>query len=200
MKIILYIVLISLVIFIISQIYIVLTSKKSQTQAYKVLVQDDNIEIRFYPSVTTASITSGAKTYNELGNGGFRTLANYIFGGNKTNQQISMTSPVHMEISKDISKMSFVMPAEMNLENLPKPIDSSIHLKNTMSENVASIRFCGFNTEKKIKANTELLKKYLKANSIEYFGNFSVLGYNPPYQFVDRRNEIIVSVRYISNY
>jgi hypothetical protein len=31
---------------------------------------------------------------------------------------------------------------------------------------------------------------------ISYYGNFRFLGYNPPYQFIGRRNEIIMSVNY----
>lgn len=199
MKILIYIILILAILFIIFQIYIVLTTNKAHSQVYKVILKDDDIEIRFYPTVTIATITSDSKTFSELGNHGFRKLANYIFGGNASNQQISMTAPVHMEMSNGNAKMSFVMPHEMSLDNLPLPLDTNVHLKNTRNENVASIEFCGFINEKNIKQNTERLKKYLKDNSIEYYGNFRVLGYNPPYQIVDRRNEIIVSIHYVSN-
>ena len=35
---------------------------------------------------------------------------------------------------------------------------------------------------------------FLKENGIRSLGNYRFLGYNPPYQFIGRRNEIIVAV------
>ncbi len=37
----------------------------------------------FYPAANMAKIASNTKSYRDLGYTGFRTLANYIFGGNK---------------------------------------------------------------------------------------------------------------------
>jgi hypothetical protein len=36
----------------------------------------------------------------------------------------------------------------------------------------------------------------MKENGITSYGNYRFLGYNPPYQFIGRRNEIIVSVEW----
>jgi len=38
----------------------------------------------------------------------------------------------------------------------------------------------------------------LKENDIKHTGRFSVLGYNPPYEFLFRRNEVIVELETIS--
>jgi len=107
--------------FILFQIYTSMASKKTETQAYKVIKVEKEFEIRFYPSTTIAMITSSAKTYKELGSSGFTKLAKYIFGGNNENKQIAMTSPVHMDIGDSISTMAFVMPSNFNKDNLPKP-------------------------------------------------------------------------------
>ena len=143
-----------------------------------------------------AVITSSAKSYKELGNSGFRKLAGYIFGGNDANKQIAMTSPVHMDIADTASSMSFVMPATFNKDNLPKPNDANVVIKTTDNEYVAAIKFNGFASDKDIKSHTEKLEKALKAANISYYGNFRYLGYNPPYQVIDRRNEIIFSVNW----
>jgi hypothetical protein len=45
-----------------------------------------------------------------------------------------------------------------------------------------------------LKFYAEKLQKLLKENGITPHGNYRFLGYNPPYQFVGRRNEIIVAV------
>ncbi|HEY3389479.1 MAG TPA: heme-binding protein, partial [Prolixibacteraceae bacterium] len=127
---------------------------------------------------------------------GFRKLAGYIFGGNESETQISMTAPVYMDINDTLSEMSFVMPSGYNLTNLPKPNDSKVIVHNTLDEYVAAIRFGGFASDKDIKLYSEKLKNLLLAKGITYHGNFRFLGYNPPFQLIGRRNEIIVSVNW----
>ncbi|MBN2173808.1 MAG: heme-binding protein [Bacteroidales bacterium] len=117
---------------------------KAEEQNYRVIQKDLSFEIRFYPSATHATIKSKAKTYQELSGPEFRKLADYIFGGNEVKKQISMTSPVHMDINDTVSTMSFVMPSSYNLANLPKPNNSDVILKETQDEYVAAIQFGGF--------------------------------------------------------
>ena len=171
-----------------------MSSNKTETQAYKILLSKELFEIRFYPAVTMASVTSSAKTYKELANPGFRKLAGYIFGGNENGKSISMTSPVHMDINDSASTMSFVMPSSYNAENLPKPNDKQVILKTVPDETVAAIKFGGYASDAEIEKYKQKLIKALYENNIAYFGSFRFLGYNAPYQFINRRNEIIVNV------
>lgn len=194
MKIFLIIVLALIGIFILLQAYISMATNKTEEQAYKVIQKEKDFEIRFYPAVTMATITSSDKTYKELGSNGFNKLARYIFGGNEGKQQISMTSPVHMDINDSVSTMSFVMPSKYEKENLPKPTDSNVKITKTADEYVAAIQFGGFASETDIKKYTEKLEAALKLHAVEYFGNFRYLGYNPPYKLFGRRNEVIVRV------
>jgi len=194
MKIALIIVAIFIILLIISQIYFNMAS--TETQSYRVIKTEKDYEIRLYPSVTMATISMKAKTYNEVATSGFRKLAAFIFGGNKSNKSIAMTTPVHMDINDSLSTISFVMPAVYNKDNLPKPNDSKINIQTTNDEYVAAVRFGGYATDEDIKSYTSQLKNTLKANGIEYFGNFRFLGYNAPYQFIGRKNEVIVSIRW----
>ena len=171
-----------------------MAANKTETQPYSVVRTEKDFEIRFYPSATMAMISSTAKTFNELGNSGFRRLAGYIFGGNVTKEKISMTTPVHMDINQDSSTMSFVMPSQYNKDNLPIPNDTNVIIKTTSQEYVAVIKFAGYASENAIKLHTIKLEKALMAASIPYYGHFRYLGYNPPFQFLGRRNEIFVSV------
>jgi SOUL heme-binding protein len=184
------------VLFIIFQAYTTMSTNKSEEQPHKVIRTEKDFEIRFYPSVTMATITSSAKSYKELGSSGFRKLAGYIFGGNDAKKQIAMTSPVHMDINDSISSMSFVMPSAYNADSLPKPNDATVNINKTADEYVAAIKFSGFASDEDIKNQTERLKNALKAASITYYGNFRYLGYNPPYQLVGRRNEVIINVNW----
>ena len=169
---------------------------KLNTQPYSVLKTNKNFEIRFYPSVTLAQINSSAKTYKELGSSGFRKLAGYIFGGNEGKLQISMTSPVHMDINNSSSSMSFVMPSHFNKTNLPRPNNEEVSILTTADEYVAAIEFSGYASDKDIKLYTQKLENALNASSINFYGHFRFLGYNAPYQFFGRRNEIIVNVNW----
>jgi hypothetical protein len=151
---------------------------------------------RFYPSVTIATTHSNAKTYKELSGPGFSQLARYIFGGNATETQISMTAPVHMDVNDSVSTMSFVMPSVYNEKNLPKPNDPKVIIKNTSEEYVAVIWFGGFASDDDLKFYSGKLQNLLKEKGITTCGHYRYLGYNPPYQLIDRRNEIIVSVKW----
>lgn len=176
------------------QTYITMAADQSDCQPYKVIKVEKEFEIRFYPSATMASITSTSKTYKELGSCGFRKLAGYIFGDNEANTEIAMTAPVYMDINDLASTMSFVMPIGYNQHNLPKPNDTDIAFSTTTDKYVAAIRFDGYADDEKIKEYTQQLETALKASSIPYFGRFKFLGYNAPYQFFGRKNEIIVNV------
>ena len=92
--------------------------------------------------------------------------------------------------------MSFVMPSVYNESNLPKPNDPNVIIKRTSEEYVAVIRFGGFVSDDDLKFYSEKLQNILKQKGIATHGHFRFLGYNPPYQFVGRRNEIIVSVQW----
>ncbi len=178
------------------QSFTIMSANKTEEQKYTVVLKEKDFEIRFYPSATVATINSQAKTYKELSGPGFRKLAGFIFGGNETNTSISMTSPVHMDINDSVSSMSFVMPSGYTVENLPKPNDSNVKIQKTQDEYVAVIRFEGFASNKDLMFYSEKLLDILKEKGITSYGNARFLGYNPPFQLVNRRNEVIVSVNW----
>jgi hypothetical protein len=194
MKVIIIFVIATIVLIVLFQSFIIMPTNKTEEQKYSLVRKYKDFEIRFYPSATIATISSNAKTYRDLSGPGFRKLAGYIFGGNEANTKISMTSPVQMDINDSASTMSFVMPSSYNESNLPKPNDPNVVIKSTADEYVAVIRFGGYASDKDLKFYSEKLQNLLKENGIRSFGNYRFLGYNPPYQFIGRRNEIIVAV------
>ncbi len=187
---------IAIAIMVLFQSFTIMSTNKSEEQKYTVILNDDDFEIRFYPSATIATINSNAKTYKELSGPGFRKLAGYIFGGNETNTSISMTSPVHMDINDSVSTMSFVMPSSYNQETLPKPNNPNVIIQETTAEHVAVIRFGGFASDKDLIYYSEKLQGILKDKGITSYGHARFLGYNPPFQLVNRRNEIIISINW----
>lgn len=168
----------------------------TEKQKYRLVASEQEYEIRYYPPAMLATVSSSANTYRQMSIPGFRTLAGFIFGGNESNTKIAMTSPVHMDINDSASTMSFVMPSEYDEQSLPKPRDSRVKLEKSQAEYVAVLRFGGYANDEKIARYSEELRKSLENKGISYSGNFRFLGYNPPYQFIGRKNEIIVSVHW----
>ena len=167
-----------------------------EKQKYRLVQSDKDYEIRYYPTAMLATVYSSSNTYRQMSTPGFRTLAGFIFGGNDSSTRIAMTAPVHMDINDRESAMSFVMPSKYHEQSLPVPNDPRVKLEKSQAEYVAVLRFGGYANDKKIARYSGKLRTALEKKGISYSGNFRFLGYNPPYQFIGRRNEIIVSVKW----
>lgn len=68
----------------------------AETLAYAVERKDENVEIRKYADHIMAHVDVEA-SFDDAMSMGFRILANYIFGGNKKQSNIDMTTPVSEE-------------------------------------------------------------------------------------------------------
>ena len=167
---------------------------KTPQQPYQKIGSKGNLEFRHYPGSVMATVNNPDTTYRGSSSKNFRVLAGYIFGGNEKSQKIAMTAPVHMNSSKGGSSMSFVMPDGYDLNNLPVPSTSAVTLHKTEEEYVAVITFSGYASDKKIAEKQQELNDLLNREGIEHLNNFRFLGYNAPWDFLFRRNEIIVGV------
>jgi hypothetical protein len=146
-----------------------------------------------YEPAIFSSVKLNAKSYKETSYKGFRILANYIFGENDRNEKIAMTSPVTMQIG-DSSKMMFMVPKGYEVENLPDPKNKNIVFEKQEEKIMAAIQFGGWANDEKIEYYKNLLAKELDKQNIAYSNTFCFLGYNPPYDLVDRRNEVVVEL------
>ncbi len=182
------------VVFVFMQIVLKKNTDKVTEESYTVVKKFDNFEIRKYPELFVASTLMDSSGYENNSNNGFRTVAGYIFGGNEKSQKIAMTSPVIMDLSDSV-EMSFIMPNEVTAQNAPNPSDTSVQLKTRPGETLAVIRFSGWASSQKLKSKTDELIGYLKKQKIDFYGDPIYMGYNPPYQVVDRRNEIAIRVK-----
>ena len=182
------------VLFIVAQAFIMRSTSKTESHAYTVLQSYSDFEIRKYQPALFSYVVMQSADYKTMSGQGFRTLAGYIFGGNQKNQQISMTSPVTMTMADSVT-MKFKIPEGMDLENMPQPNDPNVRFAAEPEKTVAAITFDGWATDDRIAEFTQKLQDLLTKNNIAYTGNFSYLGYNPPYEIVNRRNEIVVEVK-----
>jgi hypothetical protein len=170
------------------------SSNKIEQYAYTVEREIGEVEIRQYEDAVFSSVMLNDSTYAGGASKGFRILAGYIFGGNDKGQSIAMTSPVVMEMGKEM-KMSFMVPAGMNMDSLPKPNDGRVYQEKVPGSKMAVIRFGGWSSDEKIEEKKQELIRVLQENNIPFDGPFLYMGYNPPYQLVGRRNEVAVRVR-----
>jgi hypothetical protein len=169
------------------------TSKDIETPDYKVLKTIDEVELRLYPKMIVAKTSLSDKSFENQGSNGFRTIANYIFGGNEKNQKIAMTAPVVMEMS-DSATMYFVMPKQYKKEDLPNPSSKNVRISEESSKTLAVISYGGFSSDKKIQKHQKELMKVLMKNNIKTKGAYMYMGYNAPWDVINRRNEVAIEV------
>lgn len=184
------------VLFVGFEAYTTVSTNRTQQQPYTVLRTMDDMEVRRYPEALVATVVRPGGAYSEVSNSGFRQLAGYIFGGNEGGRKIAMTAPVHMELGSDSSRMSFVMPDDLAMDSLPRPNDPDVRLHRAPEEVVAAFRFSGFANEQKIQERSAELLERLVQQGLTPLGPVRYLGYNPPWQLVGRRNEVVVSVKW----
>lgn len=138
-----------------------------ETPVHKLLKKTGDYEIRHYPSMIMASTPTGAEgTDSYVASNGFRSLANYIFGGNKSKaaaggkEAISMTAPV----LTDSSKMYFVLPGSKynSTSELPEPLSGDVEFTEIKDAVYATCYFTGTaSKESFIEQRDKLLKALL---------------------------------------
>jgi hypothetical protein len=170
-----------------------MSTTRTEQHKYQVLKSYGNVEIRKYEPAIFSSVMLGKNSYREISGKGFGILAGYIFGGNEKKENISMTSPVTMELG-DSTKMKFMVPKGYTMNSLPEPNDKRIIFEQQNEKIIAAIQFDGWADNDKIEYYTEQLKSSLAKEHISHTNKFSYLGYNPPYEVINRRNEIIVEL------
>jgi SOUL heme-binding protein len=169
------------------------TSKNIETPSYRVLKKYDDMEIRLYPKMIVAETILSDNSFDNQNSKGFRRIADYIFGGNEKNEKIAMTSPVVINLG-DKPRMYFVMPKQYLKDELPKPISKNINIVEEAEKTLAVITFGGYSSDKKIEYYCNQLDSSLNKNNIKTTGGFMFMGYNAPWDLVNRRNEVAIEI------
>lgn len=192
-KVMLFVLGIALVGFIAVQIYAMKAQNKIESYSYTVDKSYGNFEIRSYEASLFTSVKLPMKNYKKGSSEGFSILAEYIFGGNDKNEKISMTSPVTVSL-EDTMTMMFLVPKKFNKESLPKPNQSKVEFREEPKKTVAAITFGGWADDENIEIYKNQLISLLKKEGIKHTNKFSFLGYNPPFEVFNRKNEVIVEL------
>ena len=112
------------------------------------------------------------------------------------NKKIAMTAPVISEKNEHAWLISFAMPLEYSLDNLPRPNNTSIKIIAKDSETYAVIIFSGLVRESSFNEKIDLLNKYIIKNNYELDGNVQIARYDPPWTLPFlRRNELLIKIK-----
>ena len=176
-----------------SQIYFYASSHNIEGYKYVVTKAYKGFEVRKYEASLFTSVKLDTDLYQKASSKGFSILGGYIFGKNEKKEQISMTSPVKMSLEEEMI-VQFLVPKNFTKENLPKPDNASIEFIEIPEKKMAAITFSGWANDKKIEKYKLQLIALLDKYQIKYTNNFSLLGYNPPFELFFRKNEIIVEL------
>ena len=182
---------------------------------FRLIEKSGDFELRLYnPMIVAETYVDGS--LSEASNAGFRLIAGYIFGGNKSrqgsspekiamtapvtvepnSQKIAMTAPVVVESKDNRWRVHFVMPAEYALNSLPIPNDSRVSLREIAEQKTAVIVFSGLAGEDKVKDKTAALLDWIKSRGLEATATPQLARYNPPWTLPFlRRNEILINVK-----
>jgi hypothetical protein len=176
-------------VFLVFQLVVSMTTSDIETPKYKVLKKYPRFELRQYESMMLATTNLGPASYDEKASEGFRTVASYIFGKNKSNEKIAMTAPVIYH-ADSLSTLSFVVPRSKTEESMPVPIDSNLTFVVQAPKLLAVLDFGGFINDEKLAARMAELKKAVLKEGFQIKGKGYFFGYNPPWQLIGRKNEV----------
>jgi effector-binding domain-containing protein len=164
---------------------------KYETQNYDLILSDENFEIRFYPSSLKAKVASGKSA-----NGNFYKLFQFISGNNSKGEKIEMTTPVYMKSDDNFNTMEFVMPSSYDMESISKPNDKNIVVYESKAKYYACIRYGGYSNSSKFDTHSQKLIQKLSKLNITSIGDIFYVSYNSPYKVFNRRNEVMVEIKY----
>ena len=170
-------------------------SSSIETPEYEVLrVLGKKAEIRRYPSLVLAQTDLDSNTYSQNSSLGFRRVAGYIFGANDKGEKIAMTSPVVMEMGAR-TQLAFVMPKQYKMEALPHPNSTTVKIERKAERTLAVLRFGGYTNDQKIEKKAAELRDLLRKEGILHEAKLIYMGYNAPWDFIGRRNEVAFELK-----
>ena len=167
----------------------------TEVQKYEVVKSYKDFEVRAYaPFITVSTLESGNML--SAGNQAFRKLANFIFGGNQESRQIPMTTTVTEVHVDDGFEVSFVMPHDMAMADMPTPAGANLKITEHQAVKMAAIRVSGTVGNQSFPNNERKLRDLLSAQGIEFEPTPIYARYNaPPTPFFLRRNEVLLSLK-----
>ncbi len=186
---------------------------------YEVMQRAAPFEVRHYrPFIVAETMVDG--DMDAASNVGFRRIAGYIFGDNRSvvgavspgpqgsanagSEKIAMTAPVTMEPQEGSAsqamaanrwRVHFVLPKSLTMNTVPRPNNAQVNLREVPAKRYAVLSFSGFAGSEKVQSKSAELLAWISAQGFTPVGAPQLARYDPPWQLpFFRRNEILVEL------
>lgn len=151
-------------------------------------------EVRLYPELTLAQVTTDPGSRRAAVQSAFNPLARYIFARDRPGEKIAMTAPVVQRPEGEAWIVSFIMPGGMGVQNLPMPL-GEVRLVTEPARHMAVLRFSGTWTDTRFDAAVARLLAWIDAQGLSVAGLPEFAYYDDPFTLPFlRRNEVLVPV------
>jgi DNA gyrase inhibitor GyrI len=186
---------IALIVLVIGGVTIVVGCQTSrhhyESAPYKVVRADGKFELRDYPALTIAETTMTRDS--KAADNSFMRLFGFITGKNENKQKIAMTTPVFMSGSDSNRVMAFVMPANMKPDQVPKPADGSVVVRELPGGRFAVLQFSGGRNAKNEAQTLDQLKAWMTTQGLGVQSQPMYGYFDPPWTLPFlRRNEVML--------
>jgi hypothetical protein len=178
---------------------------------YDTVARIGPVEIRHYAPRLAAETVVATDDPDRARSEGFRRIAGFIFGGNRTKQSIAMTAPVAAEPQSAKIAMTapveagtpegggwrirFFMPSSYTAETLPVPNDPRVQIVTLPASTYAVYRYSGSISQAHIADARAKLAAGLAGSGWTAAGTVADWFYDPPWTLPPlRRNEAAVPV------
>jgi hypothetical protein len=168
----------------------------TQRQKFELIRDFNSFELRRYEPCVVAEVEVNAD-YQSAASGAFRYLFNYISKGNSGAKSIAMTAPVIATADSSMNsqkwKISFVMPADSKIEDMPLPTNEKVTLVELAVQECVSISFKGKATERLAKKYEDRLRQLAEGEGIALSDETRIGRFDPPFKpgFM-QYNEIVI--------
>jgi DNA gyrase inhibitor GyrI len=170
--------------------------RNTEQPDYALVRAEGDIELRDYPALVVAEVTSSGDRQRASG-ASFRRLAAYIFAQDRPagGEAIAMTSPVIQdETAPGQWRMRFVMPSKYTLETLP-PAPADITLTQMPARRMAAVRFAGNGGARDLTLMEARLREWMAGERLSPAGEAEYAFYDAPMVPGPlRRNEVLIPV------
>jgi SOUL heme-binding protein len=182
---------------------------------YTVVQKSELYEIRKYePYIVAEVVVPGPES--EAGGQAFSLLGGYIFGKNKGERKLEMTSPgvqtpvaapassTKIEMTAPVVQtptqngflVQFMMPTAFTLATLPEPTDAKVKLRQVDGKTVAAHQYSGGWSQSNYDEHLTILKDALTKAGVKTQGEPMYSRYNGPMTpWFLRKNEIWFNVQ-----
>ena len=189
------------------------TAMATEEPQYEVVQPFEAFELRRYaPQLLAETEVTGE--FEDVGNQAFRILVDFIFGNNRQQEKISMTTPVSQQPTagekiamiapvaqtpkadaRGTYVFSFVMPARYTRATLPQPLDPRVRIREAPARLVAARRYSGTWSEAHYREQESILLRAVAQARLETVGAPVYARYNSPFSlWFLRRNEVLIEV------